>query len=168
MKRFTAALAALVLVLALAGCAAESNTNLYQSKDGDWSIMMPKEFVKDKEEADEQLKSYTVSFKTESESFLAINEIVDEKLEISEEMLKEELAEDHYLKILKYETIDIKGAGKAYGAMVTDEATGMAMMYYRLKYKDKAVSFIFYRQAGFSAEQEAKGKAMIGTFKGLK
>ncbi|MHB1392698.1 MAG: hypothetical protein ACYCYE_06400 [Clostridia bacterium] len=168
MKRFIAALTALVLIFALAGCAAESNTYLYESKDGDWSIKIPKEFVKDKEESDEQLKSYTVSFKTESESYLAINEIVDEKLEISEEKLKEELAEDHYLKVLKYETLDIKGVGKAYGAMVTDEATGMAMMYYRMKHKDKAVSFVFYRKVGFSPEQEAKAKEMIKTFKGLK
>ncbi len=168
MKRIIAAILAVMLVFMMAGCAAESDTYLYTSKDGDWSIKMPKEFIKDKEDANDELKSYTISFKTESESFLAINEILDEKLEISEEKLKEELAEDHYLKILKYETLDLKGAGKAYGAMVTDEATGMAMMYYRLKHKDKAVSFIFYRKVGFSPEQEAKGKEMIRTFKGLK
>jgi hypothetical protein len=114
------------------------------------------------------LKSYTVSFKTESESFLAINELVDENIVINEEKLKEELAEDNYIHVEKYDTIDIKNIGKAYGVFVTDEAIGMAMMYYRLKYKDKAISFIFYRKGGFSPEHESKAKAMMSTFKGLK
>jgi len=168
MKRVTAVILALFLLISAAGCTAEQDTNLYKSKDGDWSINIPKEFIKDKEESDEALKSNTVSFKTENESFLAINEITDEKLEISEEKMKEELETDHYLKVQRYDTIEIKNIGKAYGAMVTDDATGMAMMYYRLKYKDKAVSFILYRKGAFLPEQEAKAIAMISTFKGLK
>jgi len=166
MRRFTAAFMALVLIFALAGCTAQATTYLYEGKDGDWSIKLPKEFVKDKEEANEQLKSYTVNFKTESESFMAINELIDEKLEITEEKLKEELAEDHYLHVEKYESVDIEGIGKAYGALVTDEATGMSMLYYRLKHKNKAVSFIIYRKGKFSAEQENKAKEMLKTFKG--
>ncbi|KUO70614.1 MAG: hypothetical protein APF77_17595 [Clostridia bacterium BRH_c25] len=168
MRRITAAIMAFILIFLAAGCAGKSDTYLYTSKDEDWSVNMPKEFIKDKEESDEQLKSNTISFKTENESFLAINEITDEKIEISEEILKEEMEEDHYLKVERYDTIEIKNIGKAYGAVVSDEATGMAMLYYRLKYKDKAVSFIFYRKASFSTEQEAKAIATISTFKGLK
>lgn len=168
MKRIAAAVMAVVLILLMAGCTGNSDTYLYKSKAGDWSIEIPKEFVKDKEESDEQLNSHTVSFKTESEPILVINEVIDEKFEISEEKLKEEFALDNYLHVERYETIDIQDVGKAYGALVSDEATGMTMMYYRLKHKDKIISIIFYRKNGFSLEQEAKAKAMIGTFKGLK
>lgn len=168
MKSITAAIVAIVLIITAAGCSAEPDANLYTARDGDWSIKLPKEFIKEKEESDEALKSNTVSFKTENESFLAINEITDESLEINEEIMKEELENDHYLKVERYDTIEIKSVGKAYGAMVSDEATGMAMMYYRLKYKDKAVSFIFYRKGAFSPEQEAKAITVLSTFKGLK
>lgn len=168
MKRVTAIFMAIIMIFLVTGCSGSTDTYLYKSKDGDWSIRMPKEFTKDKEETDEQLKSSTVSFKTDGESFLAINELVDEKFEITEEKLKEELSEDHYLKVQRFDTVAVKGVGNAYGATITDEATGMAMMYYRLKYKDKAISFIFYRKAAFSPEQEAKAIATISTFKGLK
>lgn len=166
MRRFIAAFTALVLIFALVGCAAD--TYSYKSKDGDWSIMIPKEFTKDKEETNEQLKSYTVTYKTENDSVLVINEMIDEKLEINEEKLKEEIAEGNYLHAESYSTIDIEGFGKAYGVMVSDEAIGTSMMYYRLKLKDKAISFIIHRQGSFSAEQTKKGEEMIKTFKVIK
>lgn len=166
MKRIAAAVMTLILLFLTAGCAA--NTYLYKSRDEDWSIKIPKEFVKDNEQYDEDLKYSTVSFKTEKESFLTINDMVDEKIEISEESLKEELSIDHNFVIEKYDTIDIKDVGKAYGAVVHDEVTAMDMIYYRLKYKDKAVSIILYRSGEFAEEQILKAKKMIGTFKGLK
>lgn len=168
MKRITAVLMAFILIFIVTGCVKKSDTYLFANKDKSWSINMPNEFVKDKEEADEQQKSNTTYFKTENESFLVISEIKDEKLEINEEILKAELEEDNYLKVERYNTVEIKEIGKAYGAIVTDEATGMSMMYYRLKYKDNAVSFILYRKGAFTVEQEAKVIAMISTFKGLK
>ena len=168
MRRIVTSLMILILIFLVTGCAGETDTYLHKSKDGDWSIKMPKEFTQDKEESDEQMKSYTVTFKTESEPVLVVNEVIDEKLEINEDILKEEFSLDNYIHVERYDTIDIKGIGKAYGALVLDEATGMTMMYHRLKYKDKVISFIFYWKDGFSLEQEAKAKAIISTFKSLK
>lgn len=168
MRRITAAFLALILVFMVSGCVKKSDTYLYTNKDKSWSMNIPNEFVKDKEEADEQQKTSTTYFKTENESYFVISEIIDEKLEINEETLKAELEEDHYLKVSRFDTVEIKDIGKAYGAVVSDEATGMTMLYYRLKYKDNAVSFILYRKGAFTPEQEAKGIAMISTFKGLK
>jgi hypothetical protein len=45
MKRIIAALMALVLILMMAGCVVKTDTYLYKSNDGDWSIKMPSEFV---------------------------------------------------------------------------------------------------------------------------
>jgi|GEM_PF-853778 len=168
MKRITAVLLALIFVLSATGCVNKANTYEFKNKDNNWSIDVPKEFVKDKEEADEQQKAFTTYFKTENETTLVISEIKDEKLVIDEAALKEELEQDHYIKVERYNTIEIKNAGKAYGAIVTDEATGMTMMYYRLKYEDDAVSFIMYRKGAFTPEQEAKAIAMLSTFKGMK
>jgi hypothetical protein len=163
MKRITAAIMAVVLLLMLAGCTAD--TYLYASRDGDWSIKIPKEFKKEKEEAYEELKSYSVTYKTENESYLVINEMIDEKLVINEETLKEEIAEINYFHAEGYNTLDIEGFGKAYGVLVFDESIGTTMLYYRLKHKDKAISFIIYRQGSFTADQIKKGADMIGTFK---
>ncbi len=166
MRKITAMFMAIVLIFLMAGCS--SNTYLHKGKDEDWSIMIPKEFVKDKEEANEELKSHTATFLTENETYFVINEAVDEKLEINEDTLKEEIAEDHYLHVKKFETLDIEGFGKAYGALIEDEAIGMDMIYYRLKHKDKAISFILYRKTNFTDEQVEKARVMIKTFKGLK
>lgn len=168
MKRITAVLLALVLILSASGCVNKANTYVFKSKDNSWSIDMPKEFVKDKEEADEQQKALTTYFKTENETTLVISEIKDEKLVIDEAALKEELEQDHYIKVERFNTVEIKNFGKAYGAIVADEATGMMMMYYRLKNGDNAVSFIMYRKGAFTPEQEAKAIAMLSTFKSLK
>lgn len=168
MKRIASVVVALILVFLAAGCAGETDTYLYTGRDGDWSIGIPKEFSQDKEEYDEQMKSHTVTFKTESEFVLVINEIIDEKLEINEDTLKEELSMDNLFHVERFDTIDIQGVGKAYGALVSDEVTKMTMMYHRLKYKDKAISFIFHGKNGFSVEQEAEAKAIISTFKDKK
>lgn len=129
---------------------------------------MPNEFLKDKEESDEQQKAVTTYFKTENGTSLVISELKDEKLEVNEELLKEEMAQDHYLKVERYNTVDIKDIGKAYGALINDEVTGMSMIYYRMKHKDNVISFILYRKGAFTVEQEAKAIAMLGTFKGQK
>lgn len=168
MKKVIAAILAVMLIISVTGCAKKSDTYVYKNKDNSWSIKMPNEFVKDREEADEQQKTSSVYFKTEKETYLVISETKDEKLEINEEKLKEELEGDDYIKVSRYDTIEIKNVGKAYGAVLTDEATSMSMLYYRLKYKDSAISFILYRKGAFAAEQEAKAIAMISTFKGLK
>jgi predicted small lipoprotein YifL len=168
MKRVIAAILALMLIFSVTGCVKKSDTYVYKDKDNSWSIKVPNEFIKDREETDEQQKTNSVYFKTEKETYLVINEIKDEKLEINEEKLKEELEVDDYIKVSRYDTVEIKNVGKAYGAVLTDEATNMSMLYYRLKYKDSAVSFILYRKGAFAPEQEAKAIAMISTFKGLK
>ena len=166
MKRVTAALLVFILMFTAAGCVKKSNTYLFQNKDKSWSIDMPNEFVKDREELDEQQKAVTTHFKTENETFLVISELRDEKLEVNEELLKAEMESDNYLKVERYNTVDIKDIGKAYGALVTDEVTGMSMIYYRMKHKDNVISFIIYRKGAFTVEQEAKAIAMLGTFKG--
>lgn len=163
MKRITAAIMAIVLLLTVTGCT--TNTYRYESKDGDWSIEIPKEFKQEKEEANAELKSYSVTFKTESDSYLVINEMIDEKLEINEEKLKEEIAEGGHLIAEGYKTLDIKGFGKAYGVVVSDEITATTMLYYRLKHKDKAVSFIIYRTGSFTPDHIKKADEMILTFK---
>lgn len=167
MRRVAAAVMAVVMLFLLAGCGEGSNTYLYESKDKDWSVRIPKEFELEKEEADEQLKSYNVTFKSENDWTLVINEMVDAEFVLNEDALKQELSEDHYLKVEQYENMDIEGVGKAYGALVTDNATGMGMMYYRVKHKDKVVSFIAYKKLGFPAAEEARIKSMVTTFKGL-
>ncbi len=166
MKKVTAALLVFILIFSAAGCVKKSNTYLFQNKDKSWSIDMPNEFVKDREESDEQQKTVNTYFETESGTTLVISELKDEKLEVNEDLLKAEMAEDNYLKVERYNTVDIKGIGKAYGALVNDEVTGMAMIYYRMKHKDNVVSFILYRKGAFTVEQEAKAVAMLGTFKG--
>ena len=168
MKRVIAAIMACMLVFSVTGCAKKSDTYVYKDKDNSWSIKVPNEFLKDREEADEQQKTSSVYFKTDKETYLVINEIKDEKQEINEETLRGELEGDDYIKVSRYDSVEIKDIGKAYGAVLTDEATNMSMLYYRLKYKDSAISFIFYRKGAFAAEQEAKAIAMISTFKGLK
>lgn len=168
MKRITAILMALIIILLMAGCAGDTDTYLYISKDNDWSIKMPKEFIKDKEQSDELMKFYEITFKTESEPTFIISEVIDEKLEINEATLKEEFELDNYIHVNRYDNIDIQGIGTAYGALVSDEATRTTMMYHRLKHKDKVISFIFYWKDNFSIEEEAKAKAIISTFKGLK
>jgi hypothetical protein len=168
MKRITAAFMALILIFLVSGCVKKADTYLFTNKDKSWSIRMPNEFIKDKEESDEQQKSETTHFKTEKETSLVINEITDEKLVINEDILKAEFEEDHYLKAERFNTVEIKDVGTVYGAVVTDEVTGMSMLYYRMKYKDEAISFILYRKGAFTLDQEAKAIAMIGTFKGLK
>ncbi|MGE5679100.1 MAG: hypothetical protein ACM3ZR_13680 [Pseudomonadota bacterium] len=168
MKRVIAAIMVCVLIFSVTGCVKKSDTYVYKDKDNSWSIKVPNEFIKDREETDEQQKTNSVYFKTEKETYLVINEIKDEKLVINEETLKEELGVDDYIKVSRYDTVEIKDVGKAYGAVLTDEATNMSMLYYRLKYKDSAISFILYRKGAFAPEQEAKAIAMISTFKGLK
>lgn len=168
MRKAAAAAAVVVMLFLLAGCGDNSDTYLYKSKDKDWSVRIPKEFKLGKEEVDEELKSYNISFDGENGTTLVINEVVDEKFELNEETLKEELEQDHYLHVEQYENLDIKGAGKVYGALVSDEATGMGMMYYRIKHKDKVISFIAYKKLGFPMAEEAMIKSMVTTFKGLK
>ena len=168
MRRVLAIVAASILILLAAGCIKEADTYLCKGRDGDWSIDMQKDFTKSKEEYDEELKSYTITFKTENDLFFVINEIIDEKLEINQERIKEELSLDDYMKVERYDNIDIPDVGTAYGALVFDEATGTAMMYHRLRYKDKVISFIFHHNNDFSDEHEAKAKAIIGSFKVLK
>ena len=168
MRRVPAIITASILILLAAGCIKEADTYQYKGRDRDWSIDMQKEFAQSKEEYDEELKSHTVTFKTESDLFFVINEIVDEKLEINQDRIKEELSLDDYIKAERYDNIDIPDVGTAYGALVSDEATGTAMMYHRLRYKDKVISFIFHYKNDLSDEHEAKAKAIIGSFKGLK
>jgi len=168
MKRIFLMLITMAMILLMAGCTGDTNTYLYESKDNDWSIRIPKEFTKEKEESDEQIKSYTITFKSENEPTLIINEIVDEKIVINEDVLKEELSLDSYLHAERFDTIDIQGIGKAYGALVSDEAINYTMLYHRLKHKDKVISFIFYWKDGFSIEEEAKAKAIISTLKSMK
>lgn len=167
MKRIAAAVMAVALVFLMAGCVGNSDMAQFKSKDGDWSVSIPKGYTQEKEVYDEQLKSHTVTFRTEKEPVFLINEIVDEKLEINEEKLKEEFSLDNYLHAQRFETIDIENIGKAYGALVDDEATNTSMLYYRIKYKDKAISFISYCKDAISPKHEAEVKAIISTLKGL-
>jgi len=51
---------------------------------------------------------------------------------------------------------------------VFDKATNTAMMYHRLKYKDKVISFISHYKNDFTDEQEAKVKSIISSLKILK
>ncbi len=168
MRRVLAIVAASILILLAAGCIKEADTYLCKGRDGDWSIDMQKDFTKSKEEYDEELKSYTITFKTENDLFFVINEIIDEKLEINQDRIKEELSLDDYMKAERYDNIDIPDIGTAYGALVFDEATGTDMMYHRLRYKDKVISFISHYKNDFTDEQEAKVKSIISSFKGLK
>lgn len=167
MKRIAAAFMAIVLLFMISACSSASGTYLYKSKDGDWSINMPKEFIKDKEESNEGEKSYTVTFKTENETYLAINEKIDADLQLSEETIKEEMELDHYLEVSRYETIDLKGGNKAYGVVLNDKATGMSIIYYRIKNNEKVISYMLYRKGGFTVQQEAKAQKMISSFKAL-
>ncbi|HRU41140.1 MAG TPA: hypothetical protein P5021_04110, partial [Candidatus Diapherotrites archaeon] len=75
MRRVLVIIMASILILLAAGCIKEADTYLFKGRDGDWSIDMQKEFTKSKEESDEQLKSYTVTFKTESDLYFIINEM---------------------------------------------------------------------------------------------
>ncbi|HRS20304.1 MAG TPA: hypothetical protein P5510_00980 [Clostridia bacterium] len=168
MRRVLVIIMASILILLAAGCIKEADTYLFKGRDGDWSIDMQKEFTKSKEESDEQLKSYTVTFKTESDLYFIINEMTDEKLEINQDRIKEELSLDEYLQVERYDSIDIPDVGTAYGALVFDKATNTAMMYHRLKYKDKVISFISHYKNDFTDEQEAKVKSIISSLKILK
>jgi len=168
MKRITALLLAIALILSLSGCIQKKNTFTFKNRDSSWSMEIPKEFVKDKEVNDDQQKALNTYFKTENGITLIINETKDEELEINEELIIEEIGIDPYIKVDRYDTIEIKDVGKAYGAVVKDNATGVAMLYYRLKHGDNAISFILHRKGSFTPEQEAKATAMISTFKGIK
>jgi len=167
MRRIAAVFIASAMLLILAGCADKSDTYVYKSKDKDWSVSIPKEFKQSGEELNEEYNTYNVSFESENGTTLVISETVNKELELSEDTIREELEEDHYLKVEQYETLDIEGTGKVYGAMVSDQATGMGMMYYRVKHGDKVVSFIAYKKLGFPAAEEARIKGMVTTFKGL-
>lgn len=168
MKKIVVVVMTVILVFMLSGCTDQSDTYLYKSKDKDWSIRIPKEFKQVKEETDEQYNIHSVTFNSQSTAVLVINEYTDEELEINEDTLKEELEQDDYFKVERYENIDLGDTGKFYGALVTDEATNMAMMYYRIKYNDKAISFIAYRKLGFPQAEEESIRAMLSTFKGIK
>ncbi len=168
MKKTVAMILAIVLILSISGCIIKKDTYMFQNSDKSWHIEIPNEFVKDSEEADEQQKMFTVRFKTENGTTFVISEMEDEKIEISEELLRKELEEDQYIKVSGYDVIEVKDIGKAYGASVKDNATGTAMLYYRLRYGDKVVSFILYHWGSLTAEQEAKAKEIISTFRGTK
>lgn len=167
MRKIISVFMVIVLLFLMAGCIKESDEYLYESKDKDWSIMLPKEYIIDKEDSIEEYKSFTTYFKTKEGPSLAINEIIDENIEVNEEELKKEIALDNYYQVDTYETLSIQDFGVAYGAMLFDTVSASTIMYYRLKHEDKVVSFIFTWENECSIEQEAEAKTVISTFKSM-
>lgn len=165
MKRIAALIMVMVLLISAAGCAGNAKTFDYNSTEGDWRVRIPKEFVKDKESKDEQAQSVTIEFKNESGTYLTINELIDKEMEVGPDTIKNEIGNDSYMHIEKEDTVEHEKLGKIYGAHVHDDTTQMTMLYYRLRHKDKIVSFIVYKKAEFTEEEEKQVREMIKSVK---
>lgn len=158
----------MAILFLLAGCSPGQDTLIYKGADGDWSIALPKTFQKEKEDKNDLLHMDLVIFKDDAGRILNIGEIRDPHMEVSEEALKAEIALDSYLHLERTETIDVKGIGKIYGALIEDHSTARTMLYYKVRLGEKVLTFILYQKDEFTLEEEAQVKGMITTLKKLK
>ncbi len=161
MKRAVAILMAILVLISAAGCAGTANTYAYKSADGDWQVRIPKEFVKDKESKDDQLKSTTVEFRNDSETTLVLHELEDKDTVVGPDTIKKEIGDDHYIHIEKEDVIEHKTLGKIYGAHVHDDATQMVMIYYRFRHKDKIISVLGYKNSEYTEQEESQFRDLI-------
>ncbi|MDF2548701.1 MAG: hypothetical protein K0R93_3599 [Anaerosolibacter sp.] len=167
MRKISVAAVLMMLFVLLSGCGEKAEVFTYKGLDGDWSIQIPNTFEKTNEEKNDQLNMSLTIFQDDQGRMINIGEILDPTIEVNEEALKEEIALDSYLILERTETIDIKGVGTLYGALLEDHSTEQFMFYYKLKLEDKVVTFIIQQKKEFTFEEEAKVKSMMTTLKKL-
>ena len=155
----------ITIVASMSGCT-KNEVILYESIDKEWSIEVPNEYTKDQEQNKDG--SYYISYKNEKGGIFSINEIVDKDTVVNEENIVKDLGEDSYLHIERKETLDVEGIGKIYGILIKDHSTNGYMFYYKLRINDKVINLLIYQKNGFTVEEEAKIKSMIGNIKILK
>ena len=158
----------MMLFVLLSGCGEKGDHFTYKGIEGDWSIQLPKAFEKSSEEKNDQLHMSLTIFKDGKGRILNVGEIADPGIEVNQEALAEEVALDSYLHLERTETIDLKGVGTIYGALIDDHSTGQVMLYYKLKLENKVLTFILQQKDEFTLEEEAKIKSMMTTLKTLK
>jgi len=166
LKKLLTGILILAMLISLAGCNKKDVDVYYESLDKEWSMEIPKEYKKDKEETKDGF--YHISYKNENSGLFSITEILDEDTTVDEENLEADLGEDSYLHIVRKETLDVAGIGKIYGLLIEDHSTGGHMLYYKLRINDKIVNILTYKKQPFTLEEEAKIKSMIGNIKILK
>lgn len=153
------------IAVSMSGCG-KKEVFSYESMDKEWSIEIPNEYKKDKEETKDGF--YFISYKNEEGGIFSINEIVDKDTVVNEENIEKDLGEDPYLHIERKETLDVEGIGKVYGILIKDHSTNGYMFYYKFRINDKIINLVIYEKGGFSVEEEAKIKNMVGNIKILK
>lgn len=155
----------MVIGLIMLGCD-KKEVFSYESMDKDWSIEIPNEYKKDKEETKDGF--YFISYKNEDGGIFSINEVDDKETVVNEESIEKDLGEDSYLHIERKETLDVEGTGKIYGILVRDNSTNGYMFYYKFRVNEKIINLLIYKKDGFTIEEEGKIKSMIGNIKILK
>lgn len=165
LKKILIIILAVIMVVSMSGCGKQEGF-LYESMDKEWSIEVPNEYTNDQEEKKDGF--YFISYKNEKGGIFSINEIVDKDTVVNEESIEKDLGGDSYLHVERKETLDVEGIGKIYGILIKDHSTNGYMFYYKLRINDKIINFVIYEKRGFTAEEEAKIKNMIGNIKILK
>ncbi len=143
----------------LAGCTSEDNMIAHTGIDEEWSIALPENYVKDKEE---QIEDYhmTTYIKDGNEKF-TIGEFINKEAIVDENFFENEIGEDSYMHAEKKEVVDIKGFGKVHGVIGDDHSTDNYFMYYKTKINDKVLSFLVYRAEPFTSEEENEMKSIL-------
>lgn len=164
-KKILAVSAIFILgIFILSGCGNEKNTELFESKGGDFSVVMDSSYEEDKIEETESPKGIVYSYKRGNET-LNISEFIIPGVTLDEKMIEEEIGMATDMEVLRPDSIDLKENGKFYGVLVKDNSTGMYMMYHRIQKGDKIVSFLSFSPDPYTVENEAEYKAMISTIK---
>lgn len=165
LKRIITIILIVIMAISVSGCA-KQEVFLYESIDKEWSIEVPNEYTKDQEENKDG--SYYISYKNKKGGIFSINETVDKDTVVNEENIEKDLGGDSYLHIERKEILDVEGVGKVYGILIKDHSTNGYMFYYKLRINDKVINLLIYQKNGFTVEEEAKIKSMIGNIKILK
>ncbi len=164
MKKFSAVI--LVILILISGCAKNDSTFSYESIDKEWSIEIPNQYKKDKEEVEDDF--YHISYRDEEGGIFSITEVVDRDKVLNEESIEAELKGDSYFHMERKEVLDIEGIGKVYGGLIEDHATRGYMLYYKLRINDRIISLLTHKKQPFTLGEEGRVKSMIGNIKILK
>lgn len=154
----------LIFIILFFGCSRnEEEYFIFEGMDKEWSIKLPSSFEKYEEEKEEDF--YFVTYKNKKGDRLSINEVVDKDTVIREEIFEKELGGDSYFHIERVQTVDVEGLGKIYYALIEDHASQGHMIYFKMRIKDKVVSFVASKNKPFNVHEEASIVSIISNIK---
>jgi len=154
----------LIIIFAISGCSTESSNFIHKGIDEEWSIEIPEKFQKENEE---QIEGYYITtYADEKGNKFTISEVEDKDSVIDENFFENEIGEDSYFHAERKEVLDIENFGKVFGVIGEDHSTNSYFIYYKAKIKDKALSFVSFKDSPFTEREESEIKAIISNLKG--